>query len=441
MTRSIFMNVKLFTLGCKLNYAETSTIAKSFVDKGFKITEQNEKCDVFVINSCSVTERADRECRQIIRKVLRKSPNAFVAVTGCYAQLCPEEIASIEGVDLVLGAKDKFKIFDFENNFSKYQNPKIQISTIDELNDFNSSFTQSTDSRTRAFLKIQDGCDYNCSFCTIPLARGKSRSQEIEKIIVEAKKIVENGFKEIVLIGVNVGDFGKKNNSSLLNLLKELVKIENLERIRISSIEPNLLNDELLDFWLSHNKICKHFHIPLQSGSDKILRMMKRRYTSEDYKNLVNKIKQRNPNAAIGVDVIVGFPNEDEIEFQKTYDFLRDLEVSYLHVFTYSERENTPSVNYANRIEPRIRFNHSERLRMLGLKLKRNFHEKQFDNFQYILLESVDDKNQISGHADNYIKIKMDYIQGIENTIQKVKINKIEDDYCFAELIEEEIIA
>ena len=362
------MKAQFHTLGCKLNYAETSTIERSFINRGFKIVDDKTSCDVFVINTCSVTQRADRECRQIIRQVRRKSPNAFITVIGCYAQLQPEEIASIEGVDLVLGSKEKFNIFSFEENFQKYKNPKIISSPIDEVTNFGPAFTNSTESRTRAYLKIQDGCDFNCSFCTIPLARGGSRSQSIYDIKVQARNLVANGFREIVLTGVNVADFGKKNNTSLLNLLDELSQIENLSRIRISSVEPNLLSDELIKYWLKNEKICKHFHIPLQSGSDNILKLMKRRYTSQKYRELINSIHSQNPDAGIGVDVIVGFPNEDENEFEKTFELLHELPVSYLHVFTYSERTNTPSVFMNGRIEPKIRFANSERLRMLGKK-------------------------------------------------------------------------
>ena len=433
------MKAQFHTLGCKLNYAETSTIEQNFKKKGFEVVGEKEKCDVFVINTCSVTERADRECRQIIRKVLRKSPKAFVTVIGCYAQLQPEEIASIEGVDLILGAKDKFKIFDYENKFIKYQNPKINISPIDTVYDFNSAFTQIGDDRTRAFLKIQDGCDFNCSFCTIPLARGTSRSQNINELILQANKIIENGFKEIVLTGVNVGDYGKNENSSLLELLKKLNKIDGLKRIRISSIEPNLLNDDLLEFWLKEEKICNHFHIPMQSGSDKILKLMRRRYTVENYKNLIYKIKSKNENAGIGVDVIVGFPGEDEVEFNKTYDLIHELPVSYLHVFTYSERENTPSVNYGNRIEPKKRFEHSDRLRILGKKKKNYFYQMQKELAQNILVENYVEDGFISGYTNNYIKTKIQYEKGIENSIQQIKINEISDEFCIG-TIEKDLV-
>ncbi|MGA9406094.1 MAG: MiaB/RimO family radical SAM methylthiotransferase, partial [Bacteroidota bacterium] len=308
--------VSFHTLGCKLNYAETASLEKQFVDRGYTIVPFSEQSDVCVINTCSVTDRADRECRQLVRRACRTSPGSFVAVLGCYAQLQPEEVASIDGVDLVLGASEKFHLFTYSEKFQKFDSPRIFVSPISDASDFGPAYSGAADERTRAFLKIQDGCDFNCSFCTIPLARGKSRSQSIEDCLLQAKNLVDQGYREIVLTGVNVGDYGKHHNVSLLKLLGELEMIEGLERIRMSSIEPNLLSEELLDFWISSKKICNHFHIPLQSGSDEILKKMRRRYTATDYRDLVNAIRKHSPDAGIGADVIVGFPGETDDLFR-----------------------------------------------------------------------------------------------------------------------------
>ncbi|MDA0986816.1 MAG: tRNA (N(6)-L-threonylcarbamoyladenosine(37)-C(2))-methylthiotransferase MtaB [Bacteroidetes bacterium] len=429
------MNVAFKTLGCKLNYAETSTLENVFVSKGHSVVEFNKKSDVVVINTCTVTERADKECRQLIRKALNKSPNAFIIVTGCYAQLSPEEIVSIDGVDLVLGSKEKLNLFDFETKFEKKGTPQIHVSPLSELSGFGPAFSGNVDGRTRAFLKIQDGCDFNCSFCTIPLARGESRSQNINDTITQANHLVENGYKEIVLTGVNVGDYGKKNGANLIELLKNLELISDLRRIRISSIEPNLLNDELLEYWISSEKICKHFHLPLQSGSDDILRKMKRRYSSTDYKNLISKIRKSSTNAGIGVDVICGFPGDDEKCFTETYNFLNNLEVSYLHVFTYSEREKTPSINYDFRIEPKLRFLFSEKLRTLGAKKKLEFYKSNIDKLQNVLFESSLDGNKIEGYTDNYIRVRTNYLPELENLISKVIIKSAKSEYCNCDVI------
>lgn len=429
------MKASFYTLGCKLNYAETATLERQFKERGFNIVPFSEPSDVCIINTCSVTERADREARQIVRRALRTSPNAFVAVVGCYAQLDPEEIASIDGVDVVLGASEKFRLFEFAGSFKKNHAPKIFVSPIETINDFGPAFSGGANDRTRAFLKIQDGCDYNCSFCTIPLARGESRSQSIELCVTQAEQLSATGYKEIILTGVNVGDYGRKNNTSLLKLLQALEKVEGIERIRVSSVEPNLLTKELLEFWLSSEKICNHFHIPLQSGSDEILRAMRRRYTSSYYRNLIYFIKEKSPDAGIGVDVIVGFPGEREELFQQNFNFLHELPVSYLHVFTYSERPNTPSINFPGRVEPRIRFSHSDKLRILGQMKKSAFYKSQKDCIRPVLIEGKIENNNLSGYTDNYLRVEVPYQPLLENTIVHVRIGDFNGETCSGEIV------
>lgn len=428
--------VSFYTLGCKLNYAETASLERQFVAQGFSVVPFDQQSNVCVVNTCSVTERADRECRQIIRRALRTSPDAFVIVLGCYAQLEPEQIASIDGVDIVLGASEKFHVFSYAGNFSKLASPKIFVSPIDEAKDFGIAYSGGVDDRTRAFLKVQDGCDFNCSFCTIPLARGKSRSQSIEASVQQAHKLGEMGYKEIVLTGVNVGDYGKHDGNSLLELLRELEHVQKIERVRISSVEPNLLTPRLLNYWLSSEKICKHFHIPLQSGSDVLLRAMRRRYTTSYYANLIHSIKEKNPDAGIGVDVIVGFPGETDEIFEQTYNFLRDLPVSYLHVFTYSERPNTPSAVFTNRVEPRIRYSRSEMLRTLGYKKKHAFYETQIGRTHDVLVENVVEENMISGYTDNYVRVQMPYHSALENSIAHVRLEKVLSEACVGQVVD-----
>ncbi len=419
-----------YTLGCKLNYAETASLERQFKDEGFEIIGLDRSMDVCVINTCSVTERADREARQIVRRALRTSPHAFVVVLGCYAQLNPEMIASIEGVDLVLGTSEKFNVMKYAGGFTKFDAPKIYVSPIAEANDFGLAYSSSADDRTRAFLKVQDGCDFTCSYCTIPLARGKSRSQLIDATTAQARVLVAQGYKEIVLTGVNVGDYGKKDESSLLDLLRALERVDGLTRIRISSIEPNLLTGELLDHWLSSDRICKHFHIPLQSGSDKILKLMRRRYTVGDYERLITEIRTRAPHAGIGVDVIVGFPGETDGIFEETHDFLHALPVSYLHVFTYSERPNTPSLDLPERIEPRLRSGYSRRLRMLGQMKKSAFYEAHVGSQQTMLCETEVQDNMLSGYTDNYIRVQVPYHPQLENAIARVRLTGHRADAC-----------
>lgn len=429
------MKISFYTLGCKLNYAETATMERQFKDRGFDIVPFTDRSDVCIVNTCSVTDRADREARQIVRRALRTSPDAFVAVVGCYAQLDPETITAIEGVDIVLGAAEKFRVFDFAGDFKKLPHPKIFVSPIETVNDFGPAYSGGVDARTRAFLKVQDGCDFNCAFCTIPLARGTSRSQSINACVEQATQLASMGYKEIIITGVNVGDFGKNDGVTFLQLLQSLDGIDGIERIRISSIEPNLLNDDLMDFWLASSKICNHFHIPLQNGTDEILKKMRRRYTSSYYKKLISSIRDRSPDAGIGVDVIVGFPGETEDLFEENYRFIEDLPVSYLHVFTYSERPNTPSLSFTGRIEPRIRFSHSERLRLLGLKKKSDFYRSNIGLIKPVLIEGTAVENRLSGYTDNYVRVEVPYHPSLENAIADVRIGEFNGETCNANIV------
>jgi len=423
------------TLGCKLNYAETSSFMRQFRDRGFTVSESiTERADVCIINTCSVTEKADRECRQIVRRARRHSPEAYIIVVGCYAQLAPEQIASIDGVDLVLGASEKFAIFDHAGHgFKKEMTPRICTSPIDEATGFGPAYSFDAGSRTRAFLKVQDGCDYSCSFCTIPLARGESRSQSIDDSVEQAKKLVAEGFKEIVLTGVNVGDYGKRDGTTLLALVRKLVCIDGLNRLRISSIEPNLLTDDLLDFWLSSDVLVPHFHIPLQSGSDEVLRQMRRRYLSGYYYDLIHKIRKRSPRAGIGVDVIVGFPGETEKRFEETYRMLVDLPVSYLHVFTYSEREKTPAALYEYRVEPAERSRRTRMLRILSVKKRRAFMETFIGHNVPVLFEESVKNGYIKGLTPEYLRVAIPYRNGIENTEEMVRITSLNGEVAYGE--------
>lgn len=431
-------SVSLHTLGCKLNYSETSTIAKQFEDKGYKVTDYGNPADIFVLNTCSVTENADKECRQIIRSVIRNNPDTYVIVTGCYAQLQPGEIAKMEGVDLVLGANEKFKLFDYMDNFEKENlscidgvdsNAKVIRKEVYELDEFVEAFSADTDSRTRAFLKIQDGCNYKCSFCTIPMARGKSRSLDISKVVDNAKKIIDSGYKEIILTGVNTGDYDFQINISdeevlkykLIDVLYELNKLD-ISRIRISSIEPNLLTDEILDLYASSDKFCNHFHIPLQSGDSEILKAMRRRYNADFYEKLIYKINDKIKDVGIGVDVIVGFPGETDNHFGNTYKFLDSLPISYLHVFSYSERKDTVAIELPDSIDVRKRKFRSQVLRNLSNKKKFDFYSKYIGTEHEVLFETVKDAGLIEGYTRNYIRVKTPYKAGAENSISKVKL-------------------
>ncbi|NUN69819.1 MAG: tRNA (N(6)-L-threonylcarbamoyladenosine(37)-C(2))-methylthiotransferase MtaB [Bacteroidetes bacterium] len=429
------MKASFHTLGCKLNYAETASLERQFTDRGFTVVPFSEPSDVCVINTCSVTERADREARQIVRRALRTSPGAFVAVIGCYAQLDPETIASIDGVDMVLGASEKFRLFDYADGFRKFAQPKVFVGPISSVNDFGPAYSGGVDDRTRAFLKVQDGCDFNCAFCTIPLARGGSRSQSIDACVAQARDLVRMGYKEIILTGVNVGDFGKHDGTSFAALLKAVDGVDGVERIRVSSIEPNLLTDEVIDVWLSSDKVCPHFHIPLQHGTDELLRKMRRRYTSEDYRNLIHSIRSRSADAGIGVDVIVGFPGETEELFKRNFDFIHALPVSYLHVFTYSERPNTPSVDFPGRVEPRIRYSHSDALRVLGQMKRSEFHRSQLGAVRPVLVEGSIQDNMLSGYTDNYVRVTVPYHPSLENTVAMVRIGEQTGEQCAGEVV------
>jgi len=431
--------VSFYTIGCKLNFAETSTISEEFKKRGFEIVEFGEPADVCVINTCSVTENADRDCRRIVRKALKVSPNAFIIVTGCYAQLRPDEIAKIEGVDLILGSNEKFKIFDFVGDFHKNYHAQIFVSPISEISEFYIASSTPTSDRTRAFLKVQDGCDYNCSYCTIPLARGESRSPEVNIILEKAKTLAQLGYKEIVLSGVNVGDYGRKIGTNLFELVKELEKIDGIERIRISSIEPNLLTEEMIDYFISSEKICNHFHIPLQSGSDEILRKMRRRYNSELYRRRIEYIKSKDPDACIGADVIVGFPGESEKHFETTYNFISDLPISYLHVFTYSERPNTDAVNLPGKVSIEERHKRSEMLRNLGLRKKMAFYRQMVGKEFDVLWESEVKDGKMFGFTRNYVKVGVPYNPSLVNKIVPVKVVGVENLVAIGEIIVEEL--
>lgn len=433
-------SVSLHTLGCKLNYSETSTIAKDFDSKGFILKNYGEPSDIFVLNTCSVTENADKECRQIVRSILRNKPDTYVIVTGCYAQLQPDEIAQIEGVDLVLGISEKMKLFDYIDNFQKKELSCIFRSPVENATGFGEAFSADTDSRTRAFLKIQDGCDYKCTFCTIPFARGKSRSLDLKNVILNAKKIIDSGYKEIILTGVNTGDYNFQNGSKILKLidvLYELGKLE-IERIRISSIEPNLLSDEIISFAKSSEKFCKHFHIPLQSGDGDILKLMKRRYNPDYYFDLIDRLNDEIPSVGIGVDVITGFPGETEKQFRNTLDFLNSLNISYLHVFTYSERRDTEALKLMGRVDVRERRNRTEILRRFSDSRRFDFYSKHIGSRQEVLFETKNKNGFAEGYTSNYIRVKAESNEELENKICNVILKEADGvNPVSAELIKE----
>jgi threonylcarbamoyladenosine tRNA methylthiotransferase MtaB len=420
--------VALHTLGCKLNHAETTTIGKQFLDRGFLLVPFGDDADVCVINTCSVTDRADRECRQMIRRARRTSRNPFVVVTGCYAQLAPKDVAAIEGVDLVLGTQEKFDLFQHANEFRRGREAKICVSDIDLAENFGPAFSTAATDRTRAYLKIQDGCDFNCSFCTIPLARGASRSQSVADTVTQARALVEDGYREIVLTGVNVGDFGRKSGT-LITLLRELVKVDGLQRLRISSIEPNLLSQEIIDFAADSAIFCNHFHIPLQSGSDAILRAMRRRYTTGAYGELIHRIRERIPQCGIGVDVIVGFPGETA-----------ELPVSYLHVFTYSERANTPAADSEHMVAPAERFRRNASLRLLGQKKKHAFYSSAVGGTHLVLAEGDTDGGYRFGFTDTYVRVRLPDSVPV-NAIVNAALTDVADGYCHGVVNEEEMAA
>ncbi|MBD0849044.1 tRNA (N(6)-L-threonylcarbamoyladenosine(37)-C(2))-methylthiotransferase MtaB [Maribacter arenosus] len=424
--------VGFYTLGCKLNYSETSTIARDFQEEGYERVDFTEKADMYVINTCSVTENADKRFKSIVKQALKINPKAFVAAIGCYAQLKPEQLADVDGVDLVLGATEKFKLADYINDLSKNEIGVVHSCEIDEADFYVGSYA--IGDRTRAFLKVQDGCDYKCTFCTIPLARGISRSDTLKNVLKNAKEISEKGIKEIVLTGVNIGDFGKgefgdkKHEHTFLDLVRALDGVKGIHRLRISSIEPNLLKNETIDFVANSNSFVPHFHIPLQSGSDEILKQMKRRYLRGLYVDRVNRIKQVMPDACIGVDVIVGFPGETDAHFLETYHFLNELDISYLHVFTYSERDNTPAATMAGPVPKNVRNKRSKMLRGLSVKKRRAFYESQLGSSKTVLFEGENKEGYIHGFTENYVKVKYPWNPKLVNTLHEVMLTEIDVD-------------
>ena len=426
--------VAFYTLGCKLNFAETATIARSFENEGYDKVDFEEVADIYVINTCSVTDNADKQFKQIVRKALKNNQNAFIAAIGCYAQLKPEELIAVDGVDLVLGAKEKFNITQYVDDLTKLNEGQVHSCDINEADFYVSSY--STGDRTRAFLKIQDGCDYKCTYCTIPMARGISRSDTIDNILKNAQEISKKNIKEIVLTGVNIGDYGKgefgnkKHEHTFLELVQALDAVQGIERLRISSIEPNLLKDETIDFVANSRTFVPHFHIPLQSGSNEILKKMKRRYLRELYQNRVNKIREVMPDACIGIDVIVGFPGETDEHFLETYHFLNELDISYLHVFTYSERDNTEAIEMEGVVPADVRAKRSRMLRGLSAKKRNYFYTNQLGTEHTVLFEADNKKGFMHGFTENYVKVKTEWNPDLINTLHKVKLTKIDSDGC-----------
>lgn len=436
----IVKRVAFYTLGCKLNYSETSTISRMFEEKGYLKVDFSANPDIFIINTCSVTENADKKCKKIVREAKKISPNSYVTIIGCYAQLKPTEIAEIEGVDAVLGAAEKFRLIELLDGFAKEQETKVLASEIQEANIFNNAY--SINDRTRTFLKVQDGCNYGCAFCTIPLARGKSRSDSIENILESAREISKTEVKEVVLTGVNIGDFGiqdGKRKEKFADLVMALDEIEGIERFRISSIEPNLLTNEIITF-VSHSKrFVPHFHIPLQSGSNTILRKMGRRYLRELYEDRVNKIKTLMPHCCIGVDVIVGFPGETDELFLETYNFLNELDISYLHVFTYSERANTRAVEMDGIVPMRKRNERSKMLRILSDKKRRKFYEENLGKTFTVLFEEDVENGKMHGFTENYIRVAAKYDPILVNELKTVTLSEI-NEMGNVEVIEPELV-
>jgi len=424
--------VAFYTLGCKLNFSETSTIARSFQHEGFERVEFDERADIYVINTCSVTDNADKRFKSIVKSALKQNEQAFLIAIGCYAQLKPEELAAVDGVDMVLGATEKFKVTDYINDLSKNEMGEIHSCEIEEADFYVGSY--SIGDRTRAFLKVQDGCDYKCTYCTIPLARGISRSDELENVLKNAKEISEKGIKEIVLTGVNIGDYGKgefgnkKHEHTFFELVQALDTVEGIHRLRISSIEPNLLTNETIEFVAQSNSFVPHFHIPLQSGSNTLLKLMKRRYLRETYDNRVDSIKKAMPNACIGVDVIIGFPGETDELFLETYNYLNELDISYLHVFTYSERPNTEAAEMDGVVSQKARTKRSKMLRGLSVKKRRAFYESQIGNDLTVLFENENKEGFIHGFTENYVKVKSPWNPELVNTLQQIKLKEIDED-------------
>lgn len=421
-----YKTVAFHTLGCKLNFSETSTIARLFEQGGYARVDFDERPDIFVINTCSVTDHADKKCRNLVRRAKSKNSEAFVAVVGCYAQLKPDEIAEIEGVNVVLGANEKFNILDYLDKTPTNGKAHIENGHIKEVKEFIPSF--SAGDRTRSFLKIQDGCDYFCSFCTIPLARGRSRNQTIEETLKVAHEVADKGIKEVVLTGVNIGDFGQGNDESFFDLIKELDTISGIERFRISSIEPNLLSDDIINFVARSNKFVPHLHIPLQSGSDEMLTSMRRRYLTDLYRQRIYRINAVMPEACIGVDVIVGFPGETEEEFMKTVEFVKSLDVHYLHVFTYSERANTTALRIDEVVPMNIRQQRNKVLQGISHKKKRAFYESQIGTTQEVLWEASNQDGFLFGFTKNYVKVKRPFDQALANTLQTFRLESLDRD-------------
>lgn len=420
--------VAFYTLGCKLNFSETSSIGRQFKDAGYDTTPFNSQADVYVINTCSVTDNADKKCRKVVKEALKYSPNAYITIVGCYAQLKPQEIANIPGVDMVLGAAEKFNIIEHIDDLTKKEKAVVHNAPIDQTNQFITAY--SIGDRTRTFLKVQDGCDYSCTFCTIPLARGASRSGHIEDIVKQAHEIAASGVKEIVLTGVNIGDFGirdGKRQDKFLDLVKALDLVEGIDRIRISSIEPNLLANEIIEFVAQSKRFVPHFHMPLQSGSNKVLAKMRRRYKRELYAERVAKIKSLMPNACIGVDVIVGFPGESREDFIDTYNFLNDMDISYLHVFTYSERENTIAAQMEGAVPGSQRSDRSKMLHILSEKKRRAFYEENIGDIGEVLFESDEKDGFMHGFSKNYVKVRTPYDPLLVNEIVPVKFTSISE--------------
>lgn len=413
-------SIAFYTLGCKLNFSETSTISRQLKDKGFTTVQFSEGADVYVINTCSVTENADKKCRKVVKEALKQNKQAKVIVIGCYAQLKPKEISEIPGVNMVLGAAEKFNLSEHLDKLDFQEEALVFNQNIKETNVFVPGYSMGD--RTRTFMKIQDGCDYFCTFCTIPLARGKSRSGTIEETVVRAKEIAQSSVQEVVLTGVNIGDFGVQNDETFFELIQELDQIEGIERFRISSIEPNLLNEEIIEFVKSSKRFAPHFHIPLQSGNDELLKKMRRKYPVELYTSRVDKINQQIENCCIGVDVIVGFPGETDEHFEETYNYLKDLEISYLHVFPYSERANTGARKMADPVPQHVRMERSKMLRNLSLKKRRKFYESQIGRTVKVLFEEKEQNGMISGFSENYVKVEVPYDPLLINEIKEMQL-------------------
>nr|WP_320118428.1 tRNA (N(6)-L-threonylcarbamoyladenosine(37)-C(2))-methylthiotransferase MtaB [uncultured Marinifilum sp.] len=426
--------VAFYTLGCKLNFSETSTIGRSFKEMGFETVKITEKADIYVINTCSVTDHADKKCRQAIKKAIKTNPNAFIAVIGCYAQLKPEEIVKISGVDLVLGANEKFNIHKYIDHLEKKGSGELHPCEVGSVKDFHTSYSMGD--RTRCFLKVQDGCDYFCTYCTIPYARGRSRNNSIADTVKQAEKVAEKGAKEIILTGVNIGDFGRSTNESLIDLIKELDKVKGIERFRISSIEPNLLSNEIIEYVAGSEKFVNHFHIPLQAGSNKVLKLMKRRYDRELFAQRIEKIKSLVPDAFIGVDVIAGSRGENEDDFNEAYNFIKDLPISQLHVFPYSERQGTKALEIKESVPVPERKRRAKMFQMLSEEKLKSFYQHYLGENMEVLFEGYNDHGKMYGFTKNYIKVEIPYNINLSNQLTMVKLLQINDKaHVDAELI------